>query len=80
MPFERPFVARMSEPSERTRWKARPMPPENFESSAICYVSVVRVGRRRVEGRVGAGSSWTFVNIARLPEVASERSDCWGRI
>jgi hypothetical protein len=34
MPFEWPFVLSISEPRERTRWYARPMPPENFDSIA----------------------------------------------
>ena len=34
MPLEWPLVLSISEPRERTRWYARPMPPENFESSA----------------------------------------------
>ena len=35
MPLDRPLVARISEPSERTRCQAMPMPPENLESSAM---------------------------------------------
>ncbi len=35
MPFDRPLVERISEPSERTRCHATPMPPENFDNSAM---------------------------------------------
>lgn len=34
IPFEWPLVLPMSEPRERTRWYASPMPPENLESFA----------------------------------------------
>ena len=34
MPLDSPLVPRISEPRLRTRWKARPMPPANFDSRA----------------------------------------------
>src|SRR6266404_4701050 len=35
MPFDSPLVERISEPSDRTRCQATPMPPENFDSRAM---------------------------------------------
>ena len=34
MPLLWPLVLEMSDPRPRTRWYARPMPPENFDSIA----------------------------------------------
>ena len=36
MPLDCPLVPRISAPRERTREKAIPMPPANFDSFATC--------------------------------------------
>ncbi len=34
MPFDRPFVPRISDPRQRTLWNASPMPPANLDRRA----------------------------------------------
>ena len=51
MPLERPFVPRMRAPLPRTREKAMPMPPANFEAAppAVALVDRVELVARRVD-------------------------------